>query len=256
MKGDFAGILALFRKLRDDIFEKKWHMFLHTIDICEAYVYCGLHMNEKVEPWIKSGKFQSTRLLFPSLAYLNIVYGRVLLMNGEYVKLLGRAEEFLHMASVYPNLLAQIYTHIYIAAASSQLARADDALAALGQALGIAMPDQVYMPFAANGDMIKPLLEELQARNMYTDDIAEILELHKQYHKAAEHMSKGNSTQGNAELTERETEVARLATQGLSNKEIGKRLYISENTVKTQLKSVFTKLGINSRTLLQQKLKM
>jgi len=256
MKGDFAGILALFRKLRDNIFEKKWHMFLHTIDVCEAYVYCGLHMTEKVEPWIKSGEFQSTRLLFPALAYLNMVYGKVLLANIEYLKLLGRAEEFLHMARVYPNLMAQIYTHIYIAAASAQLSRADDALAALGRALDIAMPDRVYMPFAENGDMIKPLLEELQAQSMYTDDIAEILELHKQYHKAAEHIIKGNFTQGKAALTERENEVARLAAQGLSNKEIGKRLYISENTVKTQLKSVFAKLGVNSRTLLKQRLEM
>jgi len=256
MKGDSAGILALFRKLRDNIFEKKWYMFLHTIDVCEAYVYCGLHMTEKVDPWIESGEFQSTRLLFPSLAYLNIVYGKVLLVNKEYLKLLGRAEEFLSMAHVYPNLLAQIYTHIYIAAASAQLSRADDAAAALEQALDIAMPDQVYMPFAENGDLIKPLLEELQARSMYTDDITEILELHKQYHKEVEHMIKGNFTGGKAALTERENEVARLAAQGLSNKEIGKRLYISENTVKTQLKSVFAKLGINSRTLLKQRLKM
>lgn len=55
-------------------------------------------------------------------------------------------------------------------------------------------------------------------------------------------------------LTEREREVAQLAAQGLSNKEIGKQLYISENTVKTQLKSIFAKLGINSRILLKQKL--
>lgn len=55
-------------------------------------------------------------------------------------------------------------------------------------------------------------------------------------------------------MTEREREVAQLAAQGLSNKEIGKQLYISENTVKTQLKSIFAKLGINSRILLKQKL--
>jgi len=254
MKGDLAGILALFRKMRDNSFEKKLHMFIHTLDICEAYVYCGLEMSEKVEPWIKSGEFQSTRLLFPSLAYLNIVYGKVLLVNIEYIKLLGRAEKFMTMARVYPNLMAQIYTHIYIAAASAQLSRADDALAALGQALDIAMPDKVYMPFAENGHMIKPLLLEMQARNIYPDEITEILALYNQYHTAAAHMIRGNSIPGRPALTERENEIARLAAQGLSNKEIGKHLYISENTVKTQLKRVFAKLGVNSRILLKQKL--
>ena len=254
MKGNYASILSLFQKLRDDIYERKWHMFIHTIDICEAYVFSGLHMNEKAASWVKSGEFQTTRLLFPSLAYLNIVYGKVLLANSEYLKLLGRAEEFLSMAGVYPNLLAQIYTYIYIAAANASISRADDAAAALEQALGIAMPDQVYMPFAENGDAIKPLLEELLVRGTYADDITKILALYEQYHKAAEHMAKEGSKKGKAALTERENQIACLAAQGLSNKEIGKRLYITENTVKTQLKSVFAKLGINSRSLLQQKL--
>jgi len=209
-------------------------------------------MNEKAAPWVKSGEFKNTRLLYPALAYLNIVYGKVLLVDGEYVKLLGRAEQFLSMACVYPNLLAQIYTHIYIAAASAQVLKVDDAVTALKQALCIATPDKVYMPFVENGDAIKPLLEKLQEQNMYSDDIIKILVLYEQYHKAAEHMIKENSTQGKAALTERENEIAYLAAQGLSNKEIGKRLYISENTVKTQLKSVFKKLSINSRALLKE----
>ena len=254
IKGDFAGMTTRFKKLRDNIFENKWHMFLHTIDICEAYIFSCLHMNEKVAAWVKDGEFQSTRLFFPALAYLNIVYGRVLLESGEYAKLLGRAEQFLNMACVYPNLLAQIYTYIYIAAASARISREDDAVSALGQALNIAAPDQVYMPFAENGDMIKPLLEELQARDKYPDDIPAILALCRQYHKAGECMVRKNSAQGKASLTERENEIARLAAQGLSNKEIGTHLYISENTVKTQLKSVFVKLGINSRSLLLQEL--
>lgn len=254
IKGDFARITALFKKLRDNIFEKKWHMFLHTIDICETYIFSCLHMNEKVAAWVKNGEFQSTRLLFPSLAYLNIVYGRVLLESGEYAKLLGRADEFLRMARIYPNLLAQIYTYIYIAAASARISMEEDAVSALVQALDIAAPDQVYMPFVENGDSILPLLEELQARDMYTDGIPTILALYRQYHKAKESMVRKNSAQGKASLTERESEIAQLAAKGFSNKEIGKRLYISENTVKTQLKSVFVKLGINSRRLLSQEL--
>ena len=40
--------------------------------------------------------------------------------------------------------------------------------------------------------------------------------------------------------------------QGLTNKQIGQALYISENTVKTQLKKIFAKLGIHSRSVLMQ----
>ena len=49
------------------------------------------------------------------------------------------------------------------------------------------------------------------------------------------------------ELTPRETEVLQCLTLGKSNKEIGRALYISENTVKHHLKSVLSKLDAVSR---------
>jgi DNA-binding NarL/FixJ family response regulator len=49
-------------------------------------------------------------------------------------------------------------------------------------------------------------------------------------------------------LTDRETEVLRALAQGLANKEIGRRLDISEKTVKTHVSSVLAKLGVRSRT--------
>jgi len=48
-------------------------------------------------------------------------------------------------------------------------------------------------------------------------------------------------------LGKRETEVARLVTEGLSNKQIGARLFISEHTVDTHVRSILNKLGFSSR---------
>lgn len=49
-------------------------------------------------------------------------------------------------------------------------------------------------------------------------------------------------------LTEREAEVLRLLAQGQSNKEIAQTLQIVEDTVKTHVKHILSKLGVQSRT--------
>ncbi len=49
------------------------------------------------------------------------------------------------------------------------------------------------------------------------------------------------------QLTAQELHIAQLASQGLSNREIGQRLYLSHRTVGTHLYRVFPKLGISTR---------
>ena len=51
-----------------------------------------------------------------------------------------------------------------------------------------------------------------------------------------------------SELSARELEVLNLVIQGLRNREIGERLFISEVTVKAHLRRVYAKLGVKSRT--------
>ncbi|MFG3206638.1 LuxR C-terminal-related transcriptional regulator [Streptomyces sp. NPDC048192] len=59
---------------------------------------------------------------------------------------------------------------------------------------------------------------------------------------------------GTESLTAQELEIALLAAEGLTNKQIGERLFLSHRTVSTHLYRVFPKLGITSRATLRHAL--
>ena len=51
-------------------------------------------------------------------------------------------------------------------------------------------------------------------------------------------------------LTDRERQIMRLVSEGLSNKEIGRRLKITDGTIKVHLHNIFQKLDVSKRTAL------
>ncbi|MEV5147142.1 helix-turn-helix transcriptional regulator [Streptomyces sp. NPDC052727] len=55
-------------------------------------------------------------------------------------------------------------------------------------------------------------------------------------------------------LTPQELQIAQLAAEGLSNKEIGQQLYLSPRTIGAHLYRIFPKLGITSRGQLRERL--
>jgi len=62
-------------------------------------------------------------------------------------------------------------------------------------------------------------------------------------------MSRNGVAEGSA-LTHRERQIIRLVSEGLSNKQIARRLNISDGTVKVHLHHIFEKLRVDNRTTL------
>ena len=62
--------------------------------------------------------------------------------------------------------------------------------------------------------------------------------------------SRAPGGEGLSALSDREREVSSLVAEGLTNREIGARLFLSEKTIETHLTHVFQKLGLRSRAQL------
>lgn len=63
-----------------------------------------------------------------------------------------------------------------------------------------------------------------------------------------EKVEKSEKTKKSCPLTKRELQVVELLGEGLYNKEIAERLFISEKTVKNHVSSIFKKIGVTDRT--------
>ncbi len=251
-KGHFDVAFDNIQKMYEKVNTEKWSGLYQTIDLCQGWLYASLGQYDKMPSWISEGDLDASKLYFPTQPYYKMIYGKALLIHGEYLKILGISEELIEESSFYPNILSLIYIHIYIAAANYQIHRVNDGKFAVKKALDFAMADRVYMPFVENYEYIKPLLEEVMVEGLYQQEIQTILKIAKPYRGSIDHIKSQYFANSKPVLTDREKEIAMLASTGMTNKEIGIQLFISTNTVKMALKSIFTKLSINNRALLKQ----
>ena len=255
LKGDTLFVYDTVDKMYEEMKQERQYDHIHTIDLCKGFLLAIMEKKPQIASWIENGDFESSKLYYPSKAFLNIVYGRVLLIQKEYYKLLGIADQFIGVASVFPNALGEIYTRIYVTAAYEKIFRREDGIASLKIAMEMAFQDKIYIPFVENCDYIKPLLLLLREQDFFSEDINRILDIYQPYEAQIVLKSAETSDENKRELSQREMEIAFLAAEGFTNKEIGEKLFISQNTVKTMLKRVFEKLNVNSRVVLKQHFK-
>ena len=173
------------------------------------------------------------------MPFAHIIYGKVLLERGTYEKLLAFCPFAANTAAAVPSVLPQIYFHIYASCAHAALQHEKEAEAELQSALGLALADAVYMPFAQNYARLRPMLDKLAPFEGYDT----ICRLGAAFEKSAAQIGLGRP-----KLSPREREVAMLIQEGLTNKQIAARLYISISTVKMTISNIFDKTGIKSRT--------
>jgi LuxR family maltose regulon positive regulatory protein len=135
-------------------------------------------------------------------------------------------------------------------------AKNDQALAVqtLERALEISEPDGYIQLFLDAGESLSHLLKMAASLGRHTAFIERIIDIpaskpqkisEKRGEAAVQQL---NSVANFSPLSQREIEVLQLLEEGLSNKEIAQRLFISLRTVKYHATSIFTKLNVSNRT--------
>jgi LuxR family maltose regulon positive regulatory protein len=132
--------------------------------------------------------------------------------------------------------------------------RTDQALASLERALSIAEPGGFVRTFVDEGEQMALLLRQAASRGIAPGYASQLIAA---FDTAVAREAADTLPYPHAQppvdqtliepLSEREMDVLRLLSTGLSNPEIGQELFIATSTVRSHLKSIYSKLNVHKR---------
>ncbi|MCB0101583.1 MAG: hypothetical protein H6635_04315 [Anaerolineales bacterium] len=127
-------------------------------------------------------------------------------------------------------------------------------------AIRLSAPEKFIRPFLSWGEMCAPILllvSETQSLNTeaqaFLQKVLKMLAVTTEQARPSKGELENLST--SASISMREQEILYLLSEGYSNREMSKKLSVSESTIKTHLGNIYTKLKVNSRMLAVSKAK-
>lgn len=242
--------LKEIEKKTEDIYNPELKM---EKELCIGYTYTFMQCTEKVPEWICED--HSAKLEYPErlIIFLNVLYLKNLILRKEEQEVIAIGEYIYAQTHSSRFLWAELNIQLTRAVAYHRMGNDKQATELMKQVLDLAIPDKIYFPIIAYYMELIGIFELLFHIEEYRESIEEIMEI---YNNAREIRVTGKKQEEKEKnvygLTNRELEIAMLGAKRYSNNEIAKRLYISENTVKYNMKHIFQKLSIKSRLELKE----
>jgi len=220
-----------------------------------------------VQVWIQQGKLgEAERFLrergilsSPDLKITehieNTALGRLLLAKGNLDSAERLIGELLHRSVTKRYQRQVILDSINLALLYEARGKRQQAVDTLNRALALAEPEGYLQIFLDEGEALAELLDRAASQGQhkaFAQKLANLMaapnedRIMNKGPNAAEPQPK--CPDDRSALSQREVEVLRLLAEGLPNKEIAQRLYISLRTVKYHTTNIFTKLNVDNRT--------
>jgi non-specific serine/threonine protein kinase len=227
------GALAGLWSLRED-HARSFDLFGRAIDLCreggDRYVQTWMLQGQALEAWFMADRDRASRILTETLRLSYAVDNRVgMCLSIDALAWVGTATDRMDRAA---RLLGGVQTlwESIPASLNPYLVRYHDVcLADARSALGEREFDRMYR----------------LGRDLSDDQLVS-LALEEGEPEPA--VPRSASRRVSAELTPRESEIAGLVAQGLSNRDIASKLVISQRTAETHVEHILMKLGFTSRT--------
>ena len=206
-----------------------------------SYYYALLEDTDRIPELFAGHRLSSVNFLAPGRPMMDLIENQVYLAQGAWAKVIGRAPGLLAACGGLHYALVALHIHLQTAAAYAMLGKERDALALLHTALSEAQPDGLILPFVENLRYLKDLLP-LCPVSPLTEQIADA---GSRWQVRCRRLTERDACPAAfASLTQREREVAALAVQRLSNREIAQQLFLSEGSVKQYINQIYSKLHI------------
>lgn len=250
-QGDYDNMRSILNSIRKKIEDTGEIQENLTADLAEGYIYMFLGKCDDLPGWLKSEHLIEKKSTILTLGFSNLVFAKYLLVKEDYSRFLSISGQMLGVSRVYGNLLYEIYTYIYISIANYNLRKNAKAKKFILEAINLALPDNFIMPFVENFNDIIDILNMDILTKENKKFLSKIQSTYKKYEKDFKIVRNSYREDIDYGLTKRELQIAKLVVKRLTNKEIADELYIAESTVKSNLKSIFSKLRIKSRSELK-----
>ena len=224
-----------------------WHQ--QIIDQAEM----GLHLAQgNIAPatrWVQQQDWAAEDKIPPEESSLYTFLTRVLIAQKQFdraLALLGQLIE-IEKRNEANGLLIGLF--ILQATTLQSLEKTEQALDAIQNALNLGEPEGYVSVFIDEGKPAKDLLQKIAQKGLMADYVNKILEvMGNEYASAREDTfsrKKGNMLPES--LSARAVDVLRLLNSNMHAPDIAKELFISVNTVRSHIKSLYRKLNVHSR---------
>jgi LuxR family maltose regulon positive regulatory protein len=171
---------------------------------------------------------------------------RFLIAQGRFEEAAGLAGKAVNSAAAAGRGRHVIEFLVLQSGAMNGLSRTGEALAALERAMLMAEREEIVRPFVSAGREMIPLFRRLKSGEGARTAAEGILSALEDRDDSA--VGKTALANSDEPFHRREVQILRLVSEGLRNREIGERLFLSEETVKWYLKRLYCKLCVRTRT--------